>query len=91
MKKEDIESCLDRLLQNDKPKIIAGSFKNKSDFSEEQIKHFKTAHYMWNLSPHNKDDKYKGMYMGVLLDENLNYVHIVFATNEMLNYILGPQ
>jgi len=89
MKKEEIESCLDRLLKNSKPKIIAFSFKDKNDFSEEQIKHFKTAEYLWNTHPHDKDDKYKGMYMGVLLDDNLNYVHMVFATNEMVNYIFN--
>ena len=88
-KKTEVEACLNRLLVGEKPKIIAGVFKTEADFSAEQLKHFRTATYLWQLQPHNKDDQYKGMYMGVLLDENLNYVHLVFATNGMVNYTIG--
>jgi len=90
-KKAEIEACLTRMLQNDKPKIIAGAFRTENDFTPEQIKHFKTATYMWQLTPHNKEDVYKGMHMGVLMDENLNYVHMVFATFEMMNYTIDLQ
>ena len=78
---------LDDLLKSDKPKIIAGSFNDISELTEEQVKHFKTAEYLWHLYPHNKEDWYKRMHMGVLMDENLNYVHIVFGSIDFINQI----
>jgi hypothetical protein len=85
-----VEDCLNRLLKSDKPKIIAGSFKSKEQLTDEMVKHFSSnPEYLWQLYPHDKNDEYKGMHMGVLLDESLNYVHIVFATNEMMNYLLN--
>jgi hypothetical protein len=87
--KAELEACLSRLLKSEKPKIIAGSFKTETDFTPEQIKHFRSATYMWQLTTHDKEDAYKGMHLGVLLDENLNYVHMVFATFEMMNYSIN--
>lgn len=85
--KQEIEEALDRLLHSGKPCIIAGRFDDVSKLSEKEDKHFKTAEYLWNLKVHDKDDDYKGMHMGVLLDENLNYVHIVFGSIEFINQI----
>lgn len=82
-----IEDRLHNLLKSDRPKIIAGIFNNISELTEEQVSHFKTAEYLWHLHPHNKEDRYKGMHMGVLLDENLNYVHIVFGSIDFVNQI----
>ena len=76
---------LNALLQSNKPKIIVGSFDDKSELTEEQIRHFKTAEYLWHLHPHDKEGPYKGMHMGVLLDEKLNYVHIVFGSIDFVN------
>ena len=87
--KQEIEDSLQRMLQSDKPKIIAAAFRKESDFTEQQIRHFKSALYLWHLGVHDKEDMYNGMHMGVLMDVNLNYVHIVFATNEMMNYTIG--
>lgn len=81
-------NVLDRLnilLKSDKPKIIAGRFNDISELTEEQIKHFKTAEYIWHLYPHDKEGPYEKMHMGVLLDENLNYVHIVFGSIDFVN------
>jgi hypothetical protein len=82
--KQEIESSLQRLLQSGKPAIIVAAFRNEGDFTDQQIRHFKSSPpYLWNLKLHDKE------HMGVLMDENLNYVHIVFATNEMMNYTIG--
>ena len=84
---KNIENRLNALFKSGKPGIIAGSFNDISVLTVEQLKHFNTAEYLWNLCPHNKDDQYKNMHMGVLLDENLNYVHIVFGSIEFVNQI----
>jgi hypothetical protein len=44
---------------------------------------------LWQAHPHEWDDNNKDLHMGVLLDENLNYVHIVFVSREVLVYILN--
>jgi hypothetical protein len=84
---KNIEHRLDTLLKSDKPMVITGSFNDITELTEQQIKHFKTAEYLWHLHPHNKEDKYKGMHMGVLLDESLNYVHMVFGSIDFVNQI----
>ena len=87
MTDSNIEHRLDTLLKSGKPKVIAGSFNDITELTEQQIKHFKTAEYLWHLYPYNKEDKYKGMHMGVLLDQSLNYVHIVFGSIDFINQI----
>lgn len=86
--KLEIEECANRLLRSNKNKIIAGNFENEKKLTEEQIKHFRTAEYIWNLSP-QKEGPYKDQLMGLLLDESLNYVHIVFASQKFLDYIFN--
>ena len=83
----NIEHRVDTLLKSGKPMVIAGSFNDITELTEQQIRHFKTAEYLWHLHPHNKEDKYKGMHMGVLLDENLNYVHMVFGSIDFVNQV----
>lgn len=89
---QELEAKCSRLLASNKPKIIAGKFSKIEDITEEQERHFKSCNkfgkYLWQVQPHQKDDQYKGMHMGLLLDEDLNYVHIVFASTEVLGYIL---
>jgi hypothetical protein len=90
--KKKIEETIQRLLHNDKPKIIAGKFENILDLDGEKLKHFRSGNkfgkYVWQTTTHIKDDEYKGLHMGLLLDEDLNYVHIVFVSTDVLNYIL---
>ena len=83
----NILNKLNILLKSTKPKVIAGSFNDITQLTEQQIRHFKTAEYLWHLYPYNKEDKYKGMHMGVLLDENLNYVHMVFGSIDFVNQV----
>lgn len=89
---QELEAKCNRLLASDKPKIIAASFNKIEDITEEQERHFRSANkfgkYLWQVQPHTKDDQYKGMHLGVLLDEDLNYVHIVIVSSQVLGYIL---
>jgi len=89
MKKvKEMEDCLDRLLKSSKPKLIMGSFENIKELTEQEIKHFDTEEYMWNTKPQTDSGPFKDKYMGVLLDESLKYVHIVFGSEQFLNEIL---
>ncbi len=84
---KEIEECADRLLRADKPKRIVGVFNSKEDLSEQQARHFTTAEYIWNLTPQTIEGPYKDKFMGLLLDEKLDYVHIVFGSQKFLDYI----
>ena len=87
MTDSNIIDRVNALLKSDKPKIIAGRFKDVSELTEQQIRHFKNAEYMWYLHPNNNEGSYKGMHLGVLLDEKLNYVHLVFVSIDFINQI----
>jgi hypothetical protein len=89
MTDSNIIDRLNALLKSDKPKIIADRFKDVSELTEQQIRHFKNAEYAWNLNPNNDEGSYKGMHLGVLLDEKINYVHLVFVSINFINQING--
>ena len=90
---KELENICERLLKSNKPKIIAAKFSSIKEITEEQHRHFISANkygkYLWQAHPHEWDDNNKDLHMGVLLDENLNYVHIVFVSTEVLWYILN--
>ena len=86
---KDIEECVERLLKADKPKMIAAVLDDENNLTEQQVKHFKTAEYLWNLIPQTIEGPYKDKFMGLLLDESLDYVHIVFATGKFLDYLFA--
>lgn len=87
--KKEIEDCIQRLLVCDKPKMVAAVFHDSTELSEEQCKHFATAEYLWQVKPIEKEGPHQGMHVGLLLDENLNYVHLVIATEKMMREIAG--
>ena len=89
MTDSNIIDRLNALLKSDKPKIIADRLKDISELTEQKIRHFKNAEYAWNLHPNNDEGSYKGMHLGVLLDEKLNYVHLVFVSINFINQING--
>jgi hypothetical protein len=82
---KDIEDCVNRLLKSDKPRIIIGSFNDINELTDEQLKHFDTAEYIWNMIPQTNSGPYKDKFMGVLMDESLKYVHIVFGSEQFLH------
>lgn len=85
--KKEIEECVDRLLRANKPKMIVADLDDENELTGQQVKHFKTAEYIWNLNPQTIEGQYKGKMMGLLLDESLNYVHIIFASQRFLDYL----
>lgn len=89
----ELDKICEQLLRSDKPKIIAAKFSSIEEITEEQRRHFISANkygkYLWQVQPHERDDNNKDLHMGVLLDETLNYVHIVFVSREVLWYILN--
>lgn len=84
---KEIEELAERLLKSSKRKLIAGNFESIKDLTDEQIKHFKTAEYIWNLTPQTVEGPYKDKLMGLLIDESLEYVHLVFGSQSFLNGI----
>jgi hypothetical protein len=76
----------DDLLKSEKPKIIAQIFREKEELTEEQIAHFETAPYMWQMTPIKDGEVHAGMHMGLLMDDSLEYIHIVISTFEMVGY-----
>ena len=73
--KKEIEDCIQRLLVCDKPKMVAAVFHDSTELSE--------------VKPIEKEGPHQGMHVGLLLDENLNYVHLVIATEKMMREIAG--
>ena len=79
---EELKVCMDRLLASGKPVILAARFKTVNELEEKHIKHFKYAEYLWEIK-----EREPGLLFGILLDEELNYVHAVLASKEVLNFI----
>jgi hypothetical protein len=78
---EEMEELANKWKVNKKPGRIAGTFTNVSDLMEHHIKHFKNAPYMFRPMPGS-------MYGGMLLDDNIDYVHIVIMSEKVLEFIL---
>lgn len=70
-----------RLKNSKKPSQIAKSFSNISELNEQHLKHFAKAPYAWKPMQGN-------IFAGMLLDESLDYIHLVLATEDVLKYIL---
>ena len=82
---EKLKIRLSELLNSNKPKIIAGTFTDVSELTDEQLKHFKTAEYIYNQTPITIQKQYRGFHVGVLLDDTLNYFHLVVVSKEFIN------
>jgi hypothetical protein len=81
---KEIEACINRLLASKKPVMLVARFKTVNELEEKHIKHFKNAEYLWQVQELKEEP---GLHLGVLLDEELNYVHIVLASRAVLNYV----
>lgn len=65
-----------------KPSKIAGSFVEIEDLEEKHIKHFKNAPYLFKALSGN-------IYGGVLVDDSLEYIHLVLVSPKVLEYIFS--
>lgn len=61
---------------------IDAAFLCVSDLEEQHVRHFKTAPYMFRPVAGK-------MFAGILMDEKMDYVRIVFLSEEVLEYILN--
>jgi hypothetical protein len=82
---KSINERLDCILASDAPKILAGTFNDVSELTDEQLKHFRTAEYLYSLSPIITDGIHRGMHLGVLLDDTLTYVHMVVVSKRFID------
>lgn len=81
MSVKDIEDMTREWKSTKKPAPIAGSFNHVSDLQEHHIEHFRNAPYMFKPLQGT-------LYGGMLLDDSLEYVHLVLLSEEVLIYIL---
>jgi len=79
---EEMEYLANKWKVEKKPSKIVGTFTFVSDLTEENIKHFDTAPYMFRPMPGT-------LYGGMLLDDSMDYVHIVLMSEEVLEFILS--
>jgi len=79
---KEMEDLANKWKDEKKPGKIAGTFTYISDLKEEHIKHFKNAPYMFRPFPGT-------LYGGMLLDDNIDYVHIVLVSETVLDFILN--
>lgn len=78
---KEIEEMTTKWLTSKKKAPIAGSFNHIEDLQEYHIKHFRTAPYMFKPLSGT-------IFGGMLLDDSLDYVHLVLVSEEVLVYIL---
>jgi hypothetical protein len=82
LSKEELESLTNRLKLSGKPSRIAGSFNSVLELDAEKLRHFKGAPYVWK----QMNGK---IYGGMLCDESLDYIHLVLASEEVVEYLLN--
>jgi hypothetical protein len=79
---EEYDAMAKKWKEENKPSKIAGSFSRIEDLTETHLKHFKNAPYVWK--PVNGT-----IWGGMLMDDKLDYIHLVLATREVVEYILN--
>lgn len=82
MSDEEIELMVERWKVEKKPSKIVSSFLKVSDLQDIHLKHFKGASYVWK--PMNGD-----IWAGMLLDDSIDYIHLVLASKEVVMFLLN--
>lgn len=67
----------------DRPSKIAASFTHISELEDKHLKHFKGAPYMWRPVANSS------LWGGVLIDDKLDYLHIVLAVDDVMEYLIS--
>jgi len=79
---KEFEEMTKKWKEENKPSKIAGTFTKISELTEEHIKHFRNAPYVWkNING--------TLIAGMLMDDKLSYIHLVMVTEEVLTFILN--
>jgi hypothetical protein len=82
MSNEDVDTFTTRIKASGKPSKIAASFNKISDLQLEHLKHFVAAPYFWKPMQGN-------IWGGMLADEKIDYIHLVLASEEVVNVLLN--
>jgi hypothetical protein len=78
----EFEEMAEKWKKENKPSKVAASFTKVSELQEIHLKHFRNAPYLWK--PINGS-----IFGGLLMDDSLDYIHLVLVNEEVLNYILN--
>ena len=78
---KDVDTFVTRIKASNKPSKIAASFDKIGDLTIEHLKHFRSAPYFWKPMQGN-------IWGGMLVDENINYIHLVLASKDVVDYLL---
>ena len=78
----EIDDMINKWKINGKPSRITASFVEIKDLQEIHIDHFKTCPYSWKPMQGN-------IFGGLWLNDSLEYIHLVLATETVLEYILN--
>lgn len=85
---KSLEDMFAKWKEQKKPSKIAASFRKIGDVTDEHREHFKTYEYMWKPMQ-------GGIWGGIWLTDNIDYIHLVLATTPVVEYLLnlkpGPQ
>ena len=79
---KEFEEMAERWKTTKKPSKIAGSFSKVEDLQEKHIKHFRGAPYIWKPMQGN-------VWGGLLMDDSLDYIHLVLCTTPVVEFILN--
>jgi hypothetical protein len=89
---EDIQAELDLMMASGKPKIIAARL-TSLPLSEHIDVHLRdpSINYLWNLTPikNSPIETDNGLHMGIWLTTKIDYVHIIIASKDVLDYYLN--
>lgn len=88
MNKEEIKEFLNNLDKSTKPIMIVSKLKTVAELTNEQIQHFKENYYIWQVSS-IKDERFSGMYLGILLNDSYQFIQAIVASEEVKEYILN--
>lgn len=79
---KSLEEMFAKWKEQKKPSKIAASFHHINDLLPEHIEHFKTYEYLWKPMQ-------GGIWGGIWLTNNIDYIHLVLATTLVVQYILN--
>jgi hypothetical protein len=78
------EAMVKKWKEEKKPSRIAASFTKVEDLQEIHLNHFKGAEYIWK--PMQGD-----VWGGMLMDDELDYIHLVLATTPVVEFLLNTK
>lgn len=84
LSQEELDTFTSRMKASNKQSKIAGSFTSISELQLHHLKHFLAAPYFWKPLQGN-------IWGGMLADETIDYIHLVLATKEIVEFLLDKE